>query len=73
MCFLVGLSVGAICFFFNWGIASLSSVKFTATKAFITPGGGLVVPWLVFIAFATLYGAVAGVCGSFISPRAAGR
>ena len=73
MCFLVGLSVGIMAFFFNWGIAELSTLKFSTTKLFITPGGGFVIPWLVFIAFSTLYAAVAGACGSYVAPRAAGR
>ena len=69
MCFLVGISVGIIAFFFNWGIAALSSLKFTVTKMFITEGGGFVIPWLVFISFTTFYALVAGICGSFLSPR----
>ena len=73
MCFLVGLTVGIMAFLFNWGIAGLSFLKFSVTSKFITPGGGFMVPFLVFLGFSGLYGLVAGLCGTYISPEAAGR
>jgi hypothetical protein len=73
MCFLVGLAVGILAFFFNWAIAALSVLKFSITSKFITPGGGFVLPFLVFQSFSALYGLFAGFCGTYISPQAAGR
>eukprot|EP00967_Tisochrysis_lutea_P031635 scaffold37374_cov20-Tisochrysis_lutea.AAC.1 len=40
---------------------------------FIHPGGGWWKPWLVSIAFSTLYALVAGFLGSYFSPQAGGR
>ncbi|GAX79335.1 hypothetical protein CEUSTIGMA_g6776.t1 [Chlamydomonas eustigma] len=72
MCFAVGFSVGLLAFFFNWGIVGLSSLKFNTTKSFISPDGGFAAPFFIFLSFSALYGTVAGLCGTYFSPQAAG-
>ena len=73
MCFVVGLAVGILAFLFNWAIAALSTLKFSVTSAYITPGGGFVVPFFVFISFSVCFALAAGLCGTYLSPQAAGR
>ena len=73
LCFLIGLAVAVLAFFFNWGIQVLSDAKFNTTAMFISPGGSFVIPFFIFIAFSLLYGTVAGVCGSYLAPLACGR
>lgn len=48
-------------------------VRYDSTTKFVYPGGTWWKPWLVNIAFATLYSLVAGFLGSYFSPQAGGR
>ncbi|KAF5832785.1 chloride channel [Dunaliella salina] len=52
--------------------SDLHSELVLATTKFIHPGGGWWKPWLVSIAFSTLYALVAGFLGSYFSPQAGG-
>jgi len=48
-------------------------VRYDNTMKFIHPGGGWWKPWLVSVAFSTLFALVAGFLGSYFSPQAGGR
>jgi len=72
MAFMVGFGTGLMSFFFNWGIKALNKVKFQLTEDYIYPGAGFVQPFFCFIGFSVLFGLIAGACGTYVAPMAAG-
>eukprot|EP00798_Chlamydomonas_sp_ICE-L_P018730 gene18730-25261_t len=64
--------IGITGFLFNWGIWGMNELKYNTTNQYVYHGADFARPYLVFISFAALYGAVAGFCGSFLSKQAAG-
>ena len=69
---LIGVSMGVIALFVDWGIELLVSLKYETTRRAIRGGGGFVAPYLIYLTFTVAYAAAAGGLVSFVEPLAAG-
>ena len=70
---LIGITMGIISFFVDWGISALISAKYNATKSFISPDTkGFASPFFVYMAFTWGFALVAASLVSYVEPLAAG-
>lgn len=69
---LIGISMGGIAFFVDWGIEYLVSLKYETTKKVIYRSGGFLAPYCTYMAFVILYALGAGALVSYGEPLATG-